>query len=159
MFAIAGSRSDSPARDATILILDKKTQAMPWECIPILFDLPVCRAPSIHYVIARAAQFSKSADRNCIRDGVDDSRCFYLLNPSGDLLKSQALLEPYFKAMKWKGHAGSSPMSTWLQDHLQSNDLFVYVMRSPPKNLLNFLLDIAAITLASFTSVPILSRP
>lgn len=124
---MAGTRSDSLAREAVILVLDKRTQAMPWECIPILFDSPVCRAPSVHYVIARGAQLAKLAERNCVRDGVDDSKTFYVLNPAGDLIKSQATLEPHFTSRKWPGVAGVEPSQAFLMEHMQADDLFMYV--------------------------------
>jgi len=108
------------ARVPLVLILDEAIAALPWESIPCLVDQPVCRLPCAAY----AARCAAAADT---RGGsVSSADAYYLLNPSGDLARTQATFETRFARAPWQGVAGRPPAPEALYAALEQKDLFVY---------------------------------
>ena len=59
---------------------------------------------------------------------VDPYNTFYVLNPSGDLEKTQAAFESWFKEqLGWDGKAGQVPTIEEYADGLQKHDLYAYL--------------------------------
>jgi separase len=68
-----------------VLILDKNVQHLPFESLPILKGRPVSRLPNIAMVqqcLSRSREIQIDSHRSV----------FYLLNPSGDLTKTEKKL-------------------------------------------------------------------
>jgi separase len=63
-----------------ILILDKSTQFIPWESLPILRHRSVSRLPSWHFLHERLDAVSTTLARE---------RTSFVLNPQGDLPDTQ----------------------------------------------------------------------
>lgn len=72
----------------TILVIDKELQPFPWESLPCLRGNPVSRMPSLSAIQARLPKDPDSDFYNVARQGS------YILNPSNDLINTQATLSP-----------------------------------------------------------------
>lgn len=84
--SLTGPSCDSNNEQPIVLILDKNVQHLPWESLPILRDRQVSRLPNI----AMLYQCISGRSRK-VQIGSPDS-AFYLLNPSGDLIKTEKKL-------------------------------------------------------------------
>ena len=89
-----------------ILALDRHLQRLPWESLPCLRSRPTCRVPSVSFVrdrltVPNSQQVDGTPRRRFSNFSVDLSPAgaplFYLLNPAGDLLSTQAEFEPLFQ--------------------------------------------------------------
>lgn len=74
----SGSSVSYEARHV-VLILDKYGQTLPWESLPIMRGRSVSRLPTFAFL----------QDRMSISNRVVLKSCFYLLNPSGDLARTE----------------------------------------------------------------------
>ncbi|KAJ3159011.1 hypothetical protein HDU86_002180 [Geranomyces michiganensis] len=112
----------------TILIPDKHLIAFPWESLPILRHVPVTRLPSIFFLRDILVKDQAAGGGVGSRPTtVDRKSVHYVLNPSGDLAKT----EQAFKAMvtecaEWTGIIGSAPTEDQCAEALSSKDLYIY---------------------------------
>ncbi len=63
------------------------------------------------------------------RQGIRRSNVGYILNPSGDLLRTEEKLKPLFKSLgnsEWSGVSGHPPGETTFSNMLSQKDLVVY---------------------------------
>lgn len=134
--------ASGPSGAPVVLVLDATLQALPWESIPGLAQQRLYRLPSLPCAAAAlvASQHCTSptgsadrADAECLNDvalampRVDTSSVYYAINPSGDLMDTQATFEDWFRGLAgWEGRAGSPPPTAELATALQSKGLFVY---------------------------------
>jgi separase len=107
----ATKQSASGAGEDVFLVLDKNVQGIPWESIPALRGRPISRVPSLDFLVDRAT------------GEIDASKVFYILNPSGDLLRTQEHFESWLKKKGWKGITGETPTEEALVKALTENDL------------------------------------
>jgi separase len=116
------------------LILDKTVQPFPWESLAVLKNRSVSRLPSLSFLRDRlelAPHWSSrsGAEAGATSDFVADaSRAFYVLNPSGDLAKTQGEFEGWLSDMGrvgWSGVVGRKPMELEVEQALGSKDLFL----------------------------------
>ncbi|KAG7448865.1 uncharacterized protein BT62DRAFT_946578 [Guyanagaster necrorhizus] len=121
-----------PEQDEHIfLVLDKDIQGLPWENIPILRGRSVSRIPSVEFLLDRV-EFSRcrSIGDSCIdRAIVDPRKGYYLLNPSGDLSRTEGRFEEWTEDMEsvgWQGIVGRPPSEQQFLNALQDRDLVVY---------------------------------
>ncbi|CAM6035438.1 unnamed protein product [Sphagnum compactum] len=144
-------------RQAMTLILDAGLQSLPWESLPVLRGHTTYRMPSLgstcaltihQQYVAAAAMFNPQICHgaqvgNTHADPlagcpdqvtmqrvatIDLSSTYYLLNPSGDLEKTQCAFEDWFKQQQgWEGKAGQVPTVEEYMKALQKHDLFVYL--------------------------------
>ena len=114
------------------LALDKNVAAFPWESIPVLRGRAVSRIPSLPFLLDQVALLKSIPGRMGAGTGagykrhVDTRRVFYVINPSGDLSRTQAHFEPWLSTMKakgWKGIVGRPPTELEMVDLLSNNDL------------------------------------
>ncbi|KAG6902753.1 hypothetical protein C0995_011901 [Termitomyces sp. Mi166 len=118
------------------LVLDKNLQGLPWESIPILRGRSVSRVPSIDFLHDRVlfaeqkrktlAAGNRLPSRGAI---VDPRRGYYILNPSGDLNKTEARFKGWAAGMEkagWQGIIGRAPSEQQFLNGLRSQDLVVY---------------------------------
>ncbi len=80
-------------RNEVILILDTGAEKLPWESMPILFDQPSTRCPSLSFITQRLKE------RETVFDvGVDmQKKTRYVLDPAGDLSRTRARFSPVFQ--------------------------------------------------------------
>ncbi|KAK0521545.1 separin protein [Tilletia horrida] len=118
------------------LVLDKDACAFPWESLAMLRDRPVSRIPSIRFLQDRinmaplfCPQVLDAANTGHFYE-LDNPRTFWLLNPSGDLKRTQARLTPWLakqqKHSSWRGITGRMPIVDELPRALEENDVFTY---------------------------------
>jgi hypothetical protein len=113
-----------------LLALDKNVQAFPWESIPCLRGRPVSRVPSLPVLLDQVA-LGKLMQPNSARRKVNSKKTHFILNPSGDLTKTQETFEPYLKDMReragWRGSVGQPPTEMEMRQILEGNDLVLWV--------------------------------
>lgn len=112
------------------LILDRDTCAIPWESIPTLRSRAVSRIPSMAFLEDRLVELRGA--RGKIID-VEMAKKFYLINPAGDLTRTQERFEPLLTRDgtrdgkgQWTGIAGRIPLLDEYANALSSNDVVVY---------------------------------
>ncbi|KAI3445664.1 hypothetical protein Pfo_002329 [Paulownia fortunei] len=117
-------------RKPIILVLDSEVQMLPWENLPILRNQEVYRMPSIGSIFAtldrccqNQEQFETSNPTFPLIDPLDS---YYLLNPDGDLSRTQVEFENWFKDQNIEGKVGSVPTIEELTLALKNHDLFIY---------------------------------
>ncbi|KAL0357132.1 UNVERIFIED_CONTAM: Separase [Sesamum calycinum] len=105
-------------------------QMLPWENLPILRNKEVYRMPSVGSIFA-------TLDR-CCQNGeqfetkipafpfIDPLDSYYLLNPDGDLSRTQVEFENWFKDQNIEGKIGTVPTIEELTLALKNHDLFIY---------------------------------
>lgn len=92
--------------------------------VPVLRSLSVCRLP--------CAAFLANCDGAATRmvaaggGGALSSDAYYVLNPGGDLARTQSVFENSFVRPPWEGVAGTPPSADALSTALGSKDLYVY---------------------------------
>lgn len=130
-------RSSIIEDEHTFLILDKRLQGIPWESIPILRGRAVSRIPSTSFLLDRlhlASVSEKSVittkNQAIDRISLDPTGVYYLLNPEGDLKRTEETFAPWLKSMNkvgWTGIIGRHPAEFELKDALRRRDLFMCV--------------------------------
>nr|XP_019042993.1 hypothetical protein I302_08702 [Kwoniella bestiolae CBS 10118]OCF21923.1 hypothetical protein I302_08702 [Kwoniella bestiolae CBS 10118] len=143
---IALSGLHPPKDEHLFLALDKNVQPFPWESIPILRGRPISRIPSLSFLLDQVAMgnhlrpsltqpmFNPSSsapdDRADTRRTVNSRRTFYILNPSGDLERTEQHFKPYIEDMVkkagWKGIMGRKPTELEMAAALKDYDLVLY---------------------------------
>lgn len=84
-----------------VLVMDTVLEAIPWESLPVLRDMQisVTRAPSLAFLYSHL--------RN--RPGVVDSRnLMYVINPAGDLQRTEETFREHHGFQKWVGFFGKT---------------------------------------------------
>ncbi|KAK7302457.1 hypothetical protein RJT34_13347 [Clitoria ternatea] len=121
---------DSVNREPIILVLDYDVQMLPWENLPILRNQEVYRMPSVSCISAvlhNSNNHKEQVGRNLVPfPSIDPLDAFYLLNPDGDLRRTQIEFEHYFRDQNLEGKAGCRPTVKELASALESHDLFIY---------------------------------
>ena len=113
----------SGARGPLVLVVDERLQALPWESTPLLDGQPACRLPSAEFVSSCDAG---RAALEAAAGGVRSDDAYFVLNPSGDLLRTQKTFERRFRTPPWEGVVGERPEGEALRAALRSKHLFVY---------------------------------
>ncbi|KAK9162182.1 hypothetical protein Syun_003084 [Stephania yunnanensis] len=119
-------------RQPVVLVLDSDVQMLPWENLPVLRTLEVYRMPSIGCISVVLNMNCHLQNRNVIGSGsapfpsIDPLDAFYLLNPSGDLERTQIEFEDWFRDQRLEGKAGMAPTTEELALALKNHDLFIY---------------------------------
>ena len=120
------------------LVLGKDLQGIPWESIPVLRGRSVSRVPSLNFLHdrvefvkrQRANLPSSSNDSRRFGAPVNPRKGYYVLNPSGDLGRTQERFIDWVKDMEkvgWRGTVGHPPSEQEFLDALQRQELVVYV--------------------------------
>ncbi|KAF5357177.1 hypothetical protein D9756_006793 [Leucocoprinus leucothites] len=127
------SQSDD---EHVFLVLDKNLQGLPWESIPILRGRSVSRIPSVDFLIDRLEyiEMRKRTRLTPERPGpvgavVDPRKGYFILNPSGDLRRTQERFREWAGGMKkagWNGVVGKPVSEQQFENALRQSDLVVY---------------------------------
>ncbi|KAJ3269896.1 hypothetical protein HDV01_000823 [Terramyces sp. JEL0728] len=99
-----------------VLVPDKNVQCIPWESLPVLRGSPVSRLPS-YMMIENLLSESKY---------LNITNTTFVLNPSGDLKKTQRTFEGLLMSRNWHGHVATHPDKEKLKSELEQSDLFLY---------------------------------
>ncbi|TFK38240.1 cysteine peptidase C50 [Crucibulum laeve] len=132
---IAGS-SSKDQDEHVFLVLDKNVQGLPWESIPILRGRSVSRIPSIDFLHDRV-QFADWKRSRAPVNHPEDSRGavvnpkngYFVLNPSGDLGRTEGRFKDWANGMKdvgWDGVMGKSINEQQFLNALKTQDLVIY---------------------------------
>ncbi|WWC85253.1 uncharacterized protein L201_000115 [Kwoniella dendrophila CBS 6074] len=142
----------SPLKDEHLfLALDKNAQPFPWESIPTLRGRPISRIPSLSFLLDQVAmgnhlrpsltqstvippringELAEAQATIDTRRTVNSRRTFYILNPSGDLDRTEQHFKPWIddmvKKAGWKGIIGRPPTELELAAALKDYDLVLY---------------------------------
>ncbi|CAD6890282.1 unnamed protein product [Tilletia laevis] len=119
------------------LVLDKDACAFPWESLAILRDRPVSRIPSVRFLLDRikmAPLFCPEQRADAAENGryyeLASPKTFWLLNPGGDLKRTESRLTPWLAKQQresgWRGITGRMPIVDELPKALEENDVFTY---------------------------------
>ncbi|RDW61839.1 C50 family peptidase [Aspergillus mulundensis] len=120
----AASEEAKQRPNNTVLVLDKSLHMFPWESLPCLQGLPVCRVPSLECLRDRVLQF-RAQEKNSL--GIARRNGTYILNPTGDLQTTQGTFEKDLSSLKgWTGVVNRQPTEDEFKDSLESKDLFLY---------------------------------
>ncbi|KAJ7741576.1 cysteine peptidase C50 [Mycena maculata] len=131
----AGPASTKVEEDEhTFLILDKNIQGLPWESIPMLRGKSVSRIPSIDFLLDRvqlAGWLAHGAGSSVVVDraAVDPRKGYCILNPSGDLVRTEGRFKSWVEDMEkvgWQSVVGHAPSEQQFLDALRKRDLVVY---------------------------------
>ncbi|KAG6876650.1 hypothetical protein C0993_001514 [Termitomyces sp. T159_Od127] len=117
------------------LVLDKNLQGLPWESIPVLRGRSVSRVPSVDFlhdrvIFAERKREAIPTGRSLASTGavVDPRRGYYILNPSGDLHKTEARFRGWAADMEkagWNGIIGRAPSEQQFLNALRNQDIVV----------------------------------
>lgn len=131
------SNTPAPTEDEHLfLILDKNVQGLPWESMPILRGRSISRIPGIQFLhdrltFAKIKRETAGAVYNSNEGAVvDPSNGYYILNPSGDLGRTEERFRDWASAMRksgWGGVSGKQVSEQQFVDALKTRDLVVYV--------------------------------
>lgn len=129
----------STCEEHTFLVLDKNVQCLPWESIPILRGRSISRIPSVDFLHDRLSlakwkgQSTGQHDLMVDRAVIDPRKGYYILNPSGDLHRTEDRFRVWAAEMEgvgWRGISGHAPSEQQFLNALQTQDLVVYVIPS-----------------------------
>ncbi|KAJ1724383.1 separin protein [Coemansia erecta] len=121
------SAAEAPAH--LILALDKHAQQLPWETLPCLAGHPVSRVPSVAFLLDRLSVSASASASSAPHPAhtTDPSLVSYVLNPAGDLARTQAAFEPLVQAHpSWRGSTGRAPTSCEFSQALSASSVFLY---------------------------------
>ncbi|RLV91222.1 Separin [Spathaspora sp. JA1] len=115
----------NPLRFATkqhlVIVPSSRCSFFPWESLPLLQHKLISRMPSISMIID-VLKSRKSLTINPYND------LFYVLNPGGDLGRSEERFKKYFTAnQNWKGIIGKKPEEEEIIQGISQTKLFVYI--------------------------------
>ena len=126
--------TETPSDEHLFLVLDKNVQGLPWESMPILRGRSVSRIPGVDFLHDRVAfaklkreargQIHKSEDGAA----VDASCGYYILNPSGDLRRTEDRFRDWSEDMRkmgWDGVVGRPLTEQEFVNALRTRDLVV----------------------------------
>ncbi|KAJ7097786.1 cysteine peptidase C50 [Mycena belliarum] len=116
------------------LVLDKNVQGLPWESIPILRGKSISRIPSVDFLLDRvklAAWLAHGAGAAVVVDraAVDPQKGYCILNPGGDLVRTEGRFKSWADDMGqvgWQSVVGHAPSEQQFLDALRTKDLVVY---------------------------------
>ncbi|KAK3674926.1 separin protein [Recurvomyces mirabilis] len=134
------SYHDAPPRDGdearhTILILDKRLQAFPWESLPCLESASVSRVGSM---LSLRESVLAMRDRHRVlgvdhdRHVVDRKSGTYILNPSNDLVNTQTMLQDPLAVLakapgaKWIAMVQQAPKEEEFKQALTDSSILLY---------------------------------
>ncbi|KAJ7173997.1 cysteine peptidase C50 [Mycena crocata] len=129
----AGPASAKIEDEHMFLILDKNVQGLPWESIPILRGKSISRIPSVDFLLDRvqlAGWLAHGAGSSVVdRASVDPHKGYCVLNPSGDLTRTEGRFRGWVADMEtvgWQSVIGRAPSEQQFLDALKKKDLVVY---------------------------------
>lgn len=117
-----------------VLVLDTDVQHYPWECVWPLTRSPVTRVPSLAVLLAL---LTVPRPPEPAPDGNRHHHSLYVLNPDGDLVRTERRLLPLLEQTGWLGVVGRSPEAQQLCATLTSGKALAYCGHGSGSNYLS----------------------
>ncbi|ELR20599.1 peptidase family c50 subfamily protein [Acanthamoeba castellanii str. Neff] len=117
-----------PRRNVSLLVLAGWAEELPWEALPFVraSNQAICRIPSLALALARLRR-ADAQPRDVLNAGVNLSRTRYVLNPSGDLGRTEREFHGFFRKKGWEGVVGRMPSAEEHRAAIREAHLFVYM--------------------------------
>ncbi|CAK7919023.1 separin [[Candida] anglica] len=110
-----------------VLIPGNRCELLPWESLSFLRNKSVSRMPSVSLLLELLKRENNKTDISVFDD---NSNLFYLINPEGDLKRTESNFGTSFSSINrhWKGIVGNSPtQDDKLLSKILNSNLFVYL--------------------------------
>lgn len=108
-----------------LVIIPSATCAFfPWESLTSMNGMSVSRMPSMRALVDSLLSCPASM---LVFDNGGSENLYYLINPEGDLKRTEANFAAMFSARDWKGSVGTPPQPGQLLSDLLRSDLFIYL--------------------------------
>ena len=112
----------SDAAFHTVLIPGASCSQIPWESIPSLRAKSVTRMPTLIQLKDHLIKY-----RNLLDNGIDACKGYYVINPGGDLQRTESNLSPKFKDLDgWSGLIGEVPDDSDILKAFDEKNLYIY---------------------------------
>lgn len=131
--------SKNDCNGSLLLLIDGPIFTVPFEHLPAVSEIgsQIYRVPHISECSTRTAiskELKSSKFDNFARNIEEDHlslqtpRCYYLVNPSGDLKATETRMKDYLdkKIFQWKGLIGIEPRGSEIATYLRNNCHFLY---------------------------------
>ncbi|TID31060.1 hypothetical protein CANINC_000304 [Pichia inconspicua] len=116
------SRPKQSENGHIVLIPGNGCLNLPWESIPSLRKRSVTRMPTLQQLKLYLTQY-----KNLLDDGISSDTGYYVINPGGDLKRTEENLAPKFKFLDgWNGVIGAPPTEMELMKAFDTNGLYIY---------------------------------
>eukprot|EP01129_Flabellula_baltica_P000348 TRINITY_DN10374_c0_g1_i1.p1 TRINITY_DN10374_c0_g1~~TRINITY_DN10374_c0_g1_i1.p1 ORF type:complete len:328 (-),score=60.67 TRINITY_DN10374_c0_g1_i1:47-1030(-) len=106
-----------------VLILDRHFTNFPMEAFPILSSVPTTRIDSLRYLKKTLTDNEMDEKQKLY---IKTSKVSYVLNPEGDLTRSEDQLRNLLEKQDARGIHGSIPTTKQYLKSLESSELFIY---------------------------------
>lgn len=116
-----GLKFKSSHQEHIVLIPSSNCSFFPWESLDFLKNKSISRMPSVSMLL----DCLKSTDAY---SKIDTQSLYYLINPSGDLKRTEERFRDYFIMNKsWQGIIGETPNEDKIIPNILNSKLFVYI--------------------------------
>jgi hypothetical protein len=90
-------------RQHVLLLVEGALSRLPWESVSVLQGQRASRVPSVDYIQATLHRWPLPADKAA---GIRRDSGVFVINPAGDLAKTEAKLGPIASRLRWRGYMG-----------------------------------------------------
>lgn len=109
------------SRGHTVIVPGKGCELFPWECLEPLRGQSISRMTSV-LALLEVLEVQEEKKRT------QQKRFSYLLNPGGDLVRTQENFKSFFEGnSKWIGETGKAPRTDFYDKQVVGHDLYVYL--------------------------------
>ena len=124
---LSGSGGGASERQPVILLLSSQLQHLPFESMPVLAPHPVTRMPSFLFLLQHMTGQAGAEPESGSCSAVSLSSHSFILNPSGDLARTEATFSPLLPALGLtRGLTSSAPSPSAFLSAL-SSEFFLYI--------------------------------
>ncbi|QPG75911.1 hypothetical protein FOA43_003297 [Brettanomyces nanus] len=105
-----------------ILVASGECVKLPWESIPSLRNKSVSRMPSLGMITEYLQD-----NHSLLEEGINPGNGYYVLNPGGDLMKTEQRFKDKFETMAgWEGVCNNKPTENDILKSFERSDLYFY---------------------------------
>lgn len=110
-----------------VLIPSAECAEFPWESLDFMRNKSISRVPSVSLLLTLLKEnYKENGSSEEIL--VSKERLYYLINPGGDLLRTEEKFSSSFSQIaNWSGHIRKIPEETQLINDLVNSDVYVYL--------------------------------
>lgn len=119
---LSSSSNEKKEIDHIFIIPGPESVSIPWESIPCLRNESISRFPTVKHLMDRLIN-----EKSLIQGGISSENGYYVINPGGDLKRTENVLGPKFKEMaSWTGSIGAKPLESEILRSFQNSNLYIY---------------------------------
>eukprot|EP00755_Sulcionema_specki_P005843 Sspe_Gene.33912::Locus_16500_Transcript_1_1_Confidence_1.000_Length_2248::g.33912::m.33912/K02365/ESP1; separase len=100
---------EEPCRRQHVLLVTGNYNSLPWENTSALEGEPASRVPSLSYLRTQLGKYAADHPGSMVRDGMNPNDVYYVLNPDGNLEKTEAKFSWFESQNGWTGCRGPLP--------------------------------------------------